>query len=238
MPLNDRGTLTPYRLPPPDRLWAELKEPAAEYRKLIGDRQAAYHRLSSLEDQRTKAIDADRRALAKALREGGEDPGDTAVEKIDADMAACRRLIESLELAIDEAESDLMGVVDEHQPAWVKEVDAEVDADAQEYLAAVEHVEAMRTKLAETVALKRFLNTFPEHGYNSSHWPVWGLLARHGDPYRWDEVIDALRKDAEVARKPATERQEVGEGIVVHEHELRVPSPAGSYVDHKSWGTG
>lgn len=212
MPLNDRGSLTPFRLPPESKAWDELKNPAAEYRKLVSDRHLAYTRLGTLENDRRRAIERDRLALAKALREGGKDPGDKAVEKIDKDMANTRRIIEALEIAIDEAEQELIGVVDDHQLAWLEDVDAELDADAQEYLTKVDEMEAARTKLTESVALKRFLNTFPEHGYTPGHWSVFGLIGQSGDPYRWDQVTEALRRDAEFAQKPRQEPEPQEEG--------------------------
>jgi len=246
MPENQRGSLTPFRLPPESKVWDEFKGPVIEYRKLVSDRHMAQTRLGKLENDRTRAIERDRVALAKALREGKDDPGDTAVEKIDRDLANTRRTIEALEIAIEEAEQELIGVVDDHQLEWLEIVDAEIDDDAGEYLAAVEQVEAARTKLTESVALKRFLNTFPEHGYTPGHWPVFGLIARSGDPFMWGEVIEALRKDAEVARKPeekAEPQEELDGPPSAYEHELRVEDPGlaasgGSYVDHKMWQTG
>lgn len=216
MPLNDRGSITPFRLPPESRVWDELKNPTAEYRKLVSDRHLAYTRLGKLENDRKRAIERDRLALAKALREGGEDPGDAAVEKIDKDTANTRRIIEALELAIEAAEQELIEVVDDHKSTWLADVDTELDGDAQEYLAAIEQMEAARTKLTESVALKRFLSTFPEHGYNPGHWHVFGLIARNGDPFNWGEVVEALRKDAEVGHGPEQEPepQEHGGGIV------------------------
>lgn len=209
MPENLRGTLTPFQLPPESALWEELKEPVKEYRKLVSDRHVALTRLAKLENDRTRAIEADRRALAKALREGKEDPGDKSVEKIDKDMASTRRVVESLEIAIEEAEAELIGVVDEHQADWLTATDDEIDAVAQDYLAAVDALEAAREKLTASVGLKRFLNTFPEHGYTAGHWPVFGLLGRNHEPYQWDQVIEALRKDADVARTEKREEPEV-----------------------------
>jgi ribosomal 50S subunit-associated protein YjgA (DUF615 family) len=203
MPENLRGTLTPFQLPPESEAWDELKGPVKEYRKLVSDRHMALTRLGKLEADRRRAVERDRQALARALRDGKPDPGDKSVEKIDTDMANTRRTVEALEIAIAEAEVDLIGVVDEHKDGWVGDVDERIEESTVAYLAAVEQVEATRTTLTEAVALKRFLHTFPDHGYAPGHWPVFGLIAPNGDPFRWDQVVDALRKDAEVARTPA-----------------------------------
>ena len=242
MPLNERGSLTPFRLPPESKVWDELKEPVAEYRKLVSDRHMAYTRLGQLENDRVRAIERDRIALAKALREGADDPGDTAVEKIDKDMANTRRTIEALEIAIEETEQELIGVVDEHKSAWLDAVDAEIAADTAAYRAAIDQVEATRTRLTETVALKRFLNTFPEHGYTPGHWHVFALIAPHGDPFRWDQVIDALRKDSEVAISPPPKSapQEFAGPIREQLHDApgmveEASRSHGDYVSHKLW---
>ena len=245
MPLNERGTLTAFSLPPEAVIPDELKGAAKEYRELVAKRRAAQHRLDTLARDRARAIARDRLALAKALREGGEDPGDQAVEKIDKDMANTHRIIESLEIAIEDAEQELIGVVDEHQAKWIAEADEEIDADVEAYSAAVDELEAKRTKLTESVALKRFFNTFPEHGYRPGHWHVFGLISPNGDPFRWDQVTEALRNDAEVAqsgRKPKPEQAPDGPPKV-YEHALRVEDPglaagSGTYVDHKMWQSG
>lgn len=216
MPENLRGTLTPFQLPPVDAVWDELKGPIKEYRKLVSDRHVARTRLGTLENQRARAIESDRRALAKALREGGEDPGDKAVEKIDKDLANTRRLIESLEVAIYDAEAEMIAVVDEHQAEWLENVDDEIEVVSHEYLAAVDALEAAREKLTASVGLKRFLHTFPEHGYSSGHWKVFGLIAQNGDPFDWGQVVEALRRDAATAKttkEPSPEPQ--GQ---LHEH--------------------
>jgi hypothetical protein len=214
MPENTRGTLTPFQLPPVDAVWDELQGPIKEYRKLVADRHMATTRLGKLENDRVRAIERDRQALAKALREGKEDPGDQAVEKIDKDLAQTRRKIAALETAIYDAEAELIALVDEHQAEWIENTDAEIGDVAQEYLAAVDALEAAREKMTAAVGLKRFLHTFPEHGYNAGHWPVYGLIARNGDPFLWGEVVGALRRDADTATAPKREPQPDPQGPI------------------------
>jgi hypothetical protein len=223
MPENLRGTLTPFRLPPIEMAWDELKGPIKEYRKLVSDRHLALTRLGKLENDRARAVEADRRALAKALRAGGDDPGDSAVEKIDKDMANTRRQVEALEIAIEEAEQELIGVVDENQAAWIENVEDEIAGVSQDYLAAVDALEAARERLSSSVGLKRFLHTFPEHGYTSGHWPVFGLIARSGEPFNWDEVVEALRKDAEIATRQKREEVAVESSGPIREQLRNAP---------------
>jgi hypothetical protein len=219
MPRNDRDTLTPFRLPPGSAVPEELQKPVKEYRDLISRRHAELTRIGTLERQRVGAIEKDRIALARALREGGEDPGDKAVEKIDKDLAQTRRRVEALEVAIEEAEQELIQAVDDNRSEWLEDTEAEIDRVAGEYLATVEALEAARTKLTERVTLRTFVTNFPEgKGYFAgTGGRVAGLIARHGDPYRWDEVVEALRKDAEVTKPQPVAPAEDGP-LVVQEH--------------------
>jgi hypothetical protein len=223
MPENLRGTLTPFQLPPLDAVWDELKGPIKEYRDLVSKRHVAQTRLGTLENQRARAIEADRRALAKALRAGGEDPGDKTVEKIDKDLANTRRQIESLEIAIYDAEADLVAIVDEHQAEWLANTDDEIEVVAQEYLVAVDALEAAREKLTASVGLKRFLYSFPEHGYTSGHWKVFGLIGQNGDPFDWMQVVAALRRDAETAKVPRREEVQAESSGPIREHLHNAP---------------
>ena len=219
MPRNLRDTLTPFRLPQPDAVWPELQDPIREYRRLVADRHLAQTKLGKLENERRRAVEADRLALARALREGAKDPGDTKVEQIDQEMANTRRTIEALEVAIEEAEADLITLVDEHQAEWLEQQERTVSHVSEEYSGAIRLLMGARDKLASAVALQRFLRTFPEHDYREGHWPVYGLIGRNDDPFRWDQVIDALSKDAEVALAPASEEQPIGAGVVERLHE-------------------
>jgi hypothetical protein len=122
MPRNARDTLTLFRLPPESDAWDELKGPITEYRRLAADRKLAQQRLGELENSRRRAVEADRLAYAKALREKTPDPGDKAVKRLDRDMASTRRTIEALEVAIEEAEQELIETVDEHKQDWLKKL--------------------------------------------------------------------------------------------------------------------
>jgi hypothetical protein len=247
MPVNDRGSLVLFRLPPESEVWDELKGPVAEYRDLVGRRHAALTRIGVLESKRARAAEADRLALARALREEKPDPGDKSVEKIDKDLANTRRIIESLEIAIEEVEQELIGIVDEHQAEWLESANEQIEAETQEYVAAIDTLEAARSKVAASVGLKRFLHTFPEHGYSAGHWPVFGLLrvgsqgpGDPGEPYFWNDVVEALRKDAEVAVRPKREEPEAqsaqGGGIVEHFNPPRAEDHGGRSANWEDRG--
>lgn len=220
MPKNERDMLVPFRLPPESAVPEELQKPVKEYRDLIARRHAALTRVGALENQRHRAIEADRVALARALREGGEDPGDKKVKQLDKDLTQTRRMIEALEVAIEEAEQELIGIVDDNRSKWLESAEVYLEGDVAQYLDAIEQVEQARMKLFEGLAIRSFLNGFPESkGYvPSTGGRVPGLLGRNHEPYRWDEVMEALRKDAEVTKpQPSAERDDDGP-LTVQEH--------------------
>jgi hypothetical protein len=93
-----------------------------------------------------------------------------------------------------------------HSVRASKSTDAQLIEAADEYLAAIDALEAGRQKLNNAIALRRFLNTFPEHSYNPVvGGQVFGLIGPNGDPHYWDRVVEALRKEAEVAQAPKSE---------------------------------
>src|SRR5579864_5844228 len=133
MPLNDRDTLTPFQLPPEDKLWPEVQPLVKEYRKLVGDRRAAQQQLGQLEDAHIRAVESDKVAYAQALREGKPDPGNQAVEKLNKERANTRRTIESLEVAILEVEAELEDVIEAGKAEQAVRVEAEIGEACESY---------------------------------------------------------------------------------------------------------
>lgn len=223
MPLNDRDTFTPYMLPASEKVAPALQPLVKEYGKLFNDRRAAQQSLSHLEDAHRRAVDADKVALAQALRGGKADPGNKNVEKLIQERENTRRTLEALDLAILDVEAELESVFedtrDEHRPV----VEAEIAEASEEYEAAINALGAARTKLTSTVALRHFLNNFPEKGYRPGGWPLYKLIAVHGDPYDFGKVDEALRHDIELVDAPPKEPAAVG--YIVHEHTHEIDAP-------------
>jgi hypothetical protein len=201
MPLNNRDTITPYRLPPEDRLWDEVKPKVAEYNKLVRDRKAAQHRLDQIARDRIKAELRDQAALAAALREGKPDPGNKAVKKLEKDEKETKRLLGALEEALLDVEAELAEAFEATKAGQHETVDAEIDAASQEYLDAIAAMQSARWKLAQAVSMKRFLNTFPEdeRAWRPGEWNVYKLVAPSGDAYDMGKVVEALQFDVDVA---------------------------------------
>jgi transcriptional regulator with XRE-family HTH domain len=200
MPLNNRDTLTPFRLPPDARLWEEFKPKVAEYNKLVRDRSAAQHRLDQIARDRRKAEQLDQATLAAAIREGKPDPGNAAVKKLEQDEQETNRLIGALEEAIFDVEAELVEVFDATKDEQHPGVDAEIDAASLHLQMVIEALQDARWKLAEAVSMKRFLKTFPDEGdWRPGEWPLHKLVSPSGDAYDIGKVIEALKFDIDVA---------------------------------------
>jgi hypothetical protein len=185
---------------PPSSPWAALNEAGDAYRKLVQERSVTGRRLSGLEGERARAIEQDRIEYAKALKEGKGDPGNKRVEKLEKEIAACRRRLTALEEAIDMATDDLIATIDEHRDKWAEEVGEALTATRQAYAEAVEALAEARAKVDTKHALLSFILGFPEHEitYRVRGSFVGALKAQNGDPYYFAQVVDALRTDAQM----------------------------------------
>jgi hypothetical protein len=198
MPLFDtaRGTRLQFEVPPSS--WPELQKVCQAYMDLQKERKVTGTLLGRLEDKRLRAIEDDRVALGKAIKEGTPDPGDKNVEKIEKEIRACRRRLEALEPALDEAEIDLLDVLDAHRDEWVAQLEAK-HAEAQtKYAEAVEALNAARSEVSQAFALLRWVKHFPEEeqSFRVRGAHVGTLKNQRGDMYPFAEVVAALREDA------------------------------------------
>jgi len=199
MPLHETPGGTRMQMRLPDTEWAPLQKVVAAYRDLEARMRAARVRLGSLEGtERERAEQKDRRAYVKEIREGNDDhPGTPETDKVDREIKQCRDLIAALDVALDEAETDLVAVVDEHRQAWLEEIEAQVEKQRKTYAKAIESVASERGALDVSFALLRWTRDFPEVGsYRPQSGYVRALVAPHGDPFYFAEVVQALREDA------------------------------------------
>lgn len=204
-----RGTRVFLQLPSTE--WPELQKAKEAYEERRAKQRAAQQRLGSLRGKREKAIHADRVALAEAIKDGKDDPGDKAVEKIDKEMLEVNRLLEALDIALDDGELDIINVVDEHRDDWHGEANEKLDSAYEKYAEAVETLASAADAVFEAWALFRWTKNFPESNiYRARPGYVLGLEAPHGDPYAFHQVIDALRQDA--TRSAPTPDTDTGTG--------------------------
>jgi len=184
----------------PHTEWPELQEAAATYAEVQQERKVVGQRLTSL--QRTGRDAAQRQdeiALAEAIEQGKAEPKTSKVEEVEREIAVCQRRFGALEVVLDKAEQNLIEVVDAHRDEWVAVVDAEFDEAFAKYAQAIEEVATARAEISQKFSLRHWLRGFPEEPYYKvgGSSVVVALKAMHGDPYTFDQVIDALRTDAE-----------------------------------------
>jgi hypothetical protein len=190
--------------PPPPGIWEELDEPANVYRKLVQERKVTGTRLGGVRGQRERAIEAERAALAKALKDGTKEPDSSKSERLGKDIEACERRRAALEEAIDLAIADLIVATDEHREEWTEEVLEQVAEAQTEYQQAVEMVASASQEVLAKIALLRFVRLFPEDeiSYRIRGSNVLALRSPNGDPYSLYDVLAALREDARVTYDP------------------------------------
>jgi hypothetical protein len=166
------------------RLQRELTETLAlqgALRRKIGEAQAA-----------------DSTAYADAIRAGKGDPGTPQTDAAKAELESVRRKAEALQIAVEQALRELVAAVEQEKPALLAELDTAVAERRATLAAAVDAWYEARTEHAEAVALRWYLNGFPEQRFK-----VGGGYLRNtprgGDgmpPMTAEHVLALLRQDA------------------------------------------
>jgi len=179
--------------------WPELQEAANSYTTLMKERRVTSVRLGQLHAERDRAIEADRAALGKAIKEGKPDPGDKNVEKIEKEIRACNRRLEALEHALDAAESDLIDVLDEHRDEWLGEVGESVATAQAQYAEAIEAVAQASQSYAAAITLRNWIRSFPEEetSFRVRERFLPRLRNANGSAFYLSDVLTALREDAQ-----------------------------------------
>ncbi len=178
--------------------WAELEKARLELERLTTEHRVTATRLQHLEDDRPRAVEGDRKRLARALRKGEPDPGQKATEKCDRDLAATRRRMEALADAVAEAEAEAVAVVEDHRDAWLVEATEDTAEANTTYAEALEAMVTARAERDRARAQQAWLQGFPDRSYSVTEGVVRGLPHPSGDPFvHWQVVLDALRRDAE-----------------------------------------
>lgn len=195
--VNTSGRRIDIQLPPTP--WPELQKAKENYEKLRAERRATEKRLGGCRVKRERAIQADRVALAKALKDGTKEPTEDAVAQIDKEILACNRRLGALEIALDNAEAELIETLDLHRDGWLEEVSEKVDEAYAKYSAAVEELAKGADAIAYAWSLFRWVRFFPDTETSFRVRGSWvaGLKTPNGDPYYQQDVIAALRADAQ-----------------------------------------
>lgn len=221
----------------PQTNWPELQEIATEYAEKQQERKVVSHRLGALRGRgREQAQHEDQMVLAQAIEQSKkEEPTASKVEQVDKEIAACERRLGALEIVVDNLEQRVIEIVDQHRDAWIEEVDAELTSGSQRYAEAIEEVSAARISISQKFSLRRWLTGFPDTTYKvGGSSAVVALKAMHGDPYTFDEVMDALRQDAEMDMRDAAQKAEPLKSLTQRRHEEKqanLEAGLGYYTD-------
>ena len=184
---------------PPDLERPKVQAAAEELTRLYAERQAAGHELGRLERERHEAPDEDRRAYARALRAGKDDPGEPAAVRADAAAKSARRRWQALDEALVAAYTEFSGLVERDREKWQPELE-QVEAERRDAFGrAVEELASARANLADVRARLGWLRGFPESrwrpmGYFAS---LDGLEEQNHEPLRWEALLDVLRRQVE-----------------------------------------
>jgi len=188
-------------LPDLDQLamaWPELRDRISEYNRLAGEHRAASAALEALLASRPAAIEADRLAYAAALRLGKDDPGTTALAKLNARITTASRKAEALAAAVQSTARDIAAAVEGRRAALLDDVDQALGEDRDALAHAVTAWVAARTRLDQHRALRSWIALFPQR----TKWtptvsmPVRGIDTANGEPISFPEIAQALRADA------------------------------------------
>ena len=226
MPVFETARGSRMQIVVPRTEWPELEKAKEDYGRLLQERKVTGSRVSALQRDREKTERADATALAKWLKEGkkGKEPESKEVEKIDKEIAACERRLVALEEALDDAEADLIEVVDEHRSEWKPRAEKELESAYAVYAEVVEALARAHEAVSAKLGLRSWLRDFPEEAsYKPRGMLLPALRAPHGDPYMFDEVMAALRADVQAqltdgARAPLSALQ--GATQQIHEERL------------------
>jgi predicted DCC family thiol-disulfide oxidoreductase YuxK len=177
--------------------WKAFEEARRDFERLADEQRKTAAKLRQLGEQREQALADDRVGLAEALRAGKKDPGTDAVEKIDREIAATKRTVSALELAVIAAWDDVVQVVEQNRERWFREQEKQVEQARRktgDYLAA--YTGARETLVAER-AMLTFLRSFPDRGLSAAIPAVATLRAPNGEPTHWRTIVAALEADVD-----------------------------------------
>lgn len=200
----DRYRPQPIELPPGGIDHPKVKPVADVYAELREQERRAAARYAELQEARSRAMQADRQALADAKRAGKPDPGYDAVTKADEAIDAQRRELEALEVAVDDQRGELVAAVAKYRGDYAKRIDGQTAQARKRYAEAVEALAEAHAQLADAASVRLWLDGFPE----STRWRpalvrVASLRTPAGEPYDVASVLDGLREHAEPPQ-PAT----------------------------------
>ncbi len=181
--------------------WPELAKVDAEIRRLgaiHGETEATLQRLGA---SRENAAGEDAAAYAKALRASKPDPGNPKTEALETNLAAARRKIGALEVALQDLDADRRGVMDAKRKKWTAEVEAKMPGAGANLRDAVAAVRSARGRLHSLQGLARWLEE-PSKAFESKApardtFHVIGMQTRREPPVDIGGALGEILREAE-----------------------------------------
>lgn len=196
----------PIELPPTGIDHPKIRPVAEKYAKLLAAERAAVERYAELQDERVKALQADRQALADAKRKSQPDPGYEAVRQADDAIEQARREAEALAVAVDDQRSALADALAKYGAEHEAKVAERVRAARGAYDAALDKLAAAHDQLADELSMARWLREAPAVSrWRATLGIVTHLTGPNGDPHAWGSVLALLRSHGQ-PQQPAFSR--------------------------------
>lgn len=190
------NNLPPRHLLPPS-IAALLDERDALTRRQAEARSA----LATLQAEHPRAVQADRMALAAALREGSPEPKVKAVEKLNGQIHAAEERSEAFTLAgrILDGEIDL--AIRSHREDWLADATEAAIGERQSYIDAIEALIEARRAYMEASGVITWLRVYPAASYKATLGSVQ-LKGANGDRLGFEAVANGLRPDDVATTRP------------------------------------
>lgn len=181
----------------------------AEWERQRDDYQQAVAALDDLEGRRERVEADDIEAAAAAVRAGKPDPGRAGRDALERDLAEARHKAEVHAAAVAAVGRDLDAALDARKAQAVARAEKAAQEARTSYLDALAAVAAAHERLALDTAELRWL----EHRGRRPAKPPTNvvfaeLLNVNGEPYRVEELLDALGAIGEWRRLPRDARDQ------------------------------
>lgn len=173
-----------------------LTKPYERHRAALAEHQALSIRRRDLESGRQAAEEADRRALADAIRDGTDDPGDAHAEELDTQVLALDIERAATTNTVQDTHAELVALFRRHRTAWRTAV-ADLYRDAlTRYTDAVAQLPDVRHDYHQARAVLAWLDTTTPEDLGT--WSDPGPHRRHQPNFlgqSFDVLHEQFRRD-------------------------------------------
>jgi hypothetical protein len=181
--------------------WPELAKADSEIRRLGALHTETEAALARLGASRENAAQEDAAAYAKALRASKPDPGNPKTEALETNLAAARRKLDALGVALQDLDAERRALMDAKRPKWRSEVRAKTPEAAEALRDAVGAVRSARARLHSLQGLARWLEE-PSRPFESKApardtFHVIGMQTRQEPPVDIGGALGEILREAD-----------------------------------------